>query len=254
MKRFVSALLLCAALVSPAQAVISVTVPASNTVQGSGTAVARTGLTFPTNSIGIIGGMIRKNGAGDTISVADSAGNTWTIATICAAAGAANPMFIAYFNYGGTGLTAGSVTLSASVSMTATAFTAIYATGVKSASPEDGAVYSCNQTASTTSPTITTPAAGFAGDMLVNVTGKNSTSAGFSYTEDTGNGWTNAGGNGNTSIVTNAAYQVNAGSGAVTHNPTMAPSATWTQLIVGFQDAGAPTSSYGGGTTVGVGH
>lgn len=243
MKRL-SALALIAwvALAHPALAAWSVTNLATNgnAQNSSATSMTTGSVTIPTNALGLAGGVIRRGSGTPIIAVADSAGNNWTVVQ-CTSTEAFAPWitFIAYFRYGGTGLTSGTITATDSVggNYTGAAMSTAYATGhLASGTVEDSAGRGCPGTpaASSTSPSVTSGAPTASGNLAFGVTGRPSGgSSGFSYTADAAHGWTALGATGNTNTVEGTAYAINSGSSAIILNPTM-NNQQWTQQIMQF--------------------
>lgn len=235
---FLPALIAWAGLSAPAHAAWSVTgLGANGNAQNSGGTTATTGsVTIPANSLGILGGVARRSGAA-TLTVADSAGNNWTVIECTSVDGVAtNTSFVAYFRYGGTGLTSGTIQATISSAWTGGAISASYATGhLISGTVEDSAGRGCPGTpnGNSTSPSVTSGAATAAGNLAFGVTVRFGTATGFSYTPNFGGGGTALGATGNGNVVEGTAWTTNPSAAAITNNPTM-NSATWTQQIVQF--------------------
>lgn len=110
----------------------------------------------------------------------------------------------------------------------------IYATGIDTVAPLDTAV-TASATGSSTAPSVTSGTPAVSGELFVGAVAATSST----YTAD--GAWTseNGSGNGTLGIRCNDAYQVNAGTGALTHAPTFSGSTPWADIVVGFKPAGA---------------
>jgi hypothetical protein len=148
------------------------------------------------------------------------------------------------------------VTITASATPTSMFINTAQVSGGLGVSPEDSAVRACNgSSSSTTSPTVTSGSPSLAGDLFVSAYGAPSNSSGFTYTNDSGNGWTQLGGTGgNTNGVAAIVYQTNAGAGTKTNNPTTS-SAGYALATMAFFDATPPAAGVSGGLgLLGVGN
>ena len=122
------------------------------------------------------------------------------------------------------------------------AFAAFYATGILAASPLDTAVTQKNNgaTVTSTSPTITSGTPAQAGELFVGISWFNVT-ASVGFTQDSGNGWSTSPAAVQATAGNNDGlcfgYQVNAGSGTKTFNPTLSPAARWAISTYGFKHA-----------------
>lgn len=224
---------------------------------GSVTVAANTFTIFTGDVVGL-------NSSSDSVVVSDPAGNAWTVYQCPVTAGSTNVSWVAW-SLLANGLTAQKVT----VADTANAGTTISASGamfmlgftlsgVATSSPEDTAARACNGNSSaTTSPTVTGSTPIGSGEYNLAVYMAPQTSTSFSYTADAGHGWSNIGVNGTTRQTTTADTQTNATSSGKIDNPTTT-SAAYALLSISLCPTGgcvaSGSSSYGGGTTVGVGH
>lgn len=196
-------------------------------------------ITVAQNSLIVITGGMRANTGADTIVVSDSAGNNYTVAQHTRA-GTTTIGFIAWA-VASTALSAGTITVAdtstGTTNFTACAFQGFSVTGENTGTPNDSAATASNDAAATTTPTVTSGVPSASGELFFAVY-MASVANNNTYTEDATNGWTNAmlkaGSTGGTIMTASSAYQVNAGSSAVTHAPTTS-SASYTQTIVAFQ-------------------
>lgn len=255
------ALIAWACLSAPALAAWSVTgLGANGNANNINTTSITTGsITIPANAVAFFGGVVRRNSGTPVVGVADSGGNSYTVVQ-CTSTEAFAPWvsFIAYFRYQGTGLTSGTVTMTDSVggNFTGAAMSGTYATGGQLTPVEDSAGRGCPGTpaSSSTSPTVTSGAPTASGNLAFGVTARPSGgTTGFSYTADSGHGWTAAGATGNGSVAEGTAYAINSGSSAIVLNPTM-NNQQWTQQIMQFfVDVPAAGGTSKRGALLGVG-
>jgi hypothetical protein len=191
----------------------------------------------------VVTGALQPNASGDAIVVSDSAGNSWTVVQVLSGGATVSIEFIAYAVIA-TALSSGSVTVAdtsnGSTNFSVCAFHAFDVAGAATSSPEDTAAQATHGAAATTSPTITSGTPAQAGDLFFAVYGSPATNT-STYTEDTGNGWTNAslkeGTSGATpNITTSAAYLTNSGTGTKTHTPTTS-SSSYGQVLIAFKAA-----------------
>ncbi len=260
MKRLAASLLLSCALIQPALGAWSVTGLGANGNTQTGTvgpSMTTGSVTIPANALGLIGGVARKTAAGDTLAIADSAGNNWTVLPQCASVSGSttNIAFLAYFRYGGTGLTSGTITATFSANLAAgAAMSASYATGGQLSPVEDTAVRASpgSPNSNSTTPTITSGTPTAPGDLIFGVVARHGTATGFSLTPDAGNGSVALGATGNSNVVEGTWYAINPTTATLTNTPTM-NSATWTQCLTGFF-VNPPTGTGGNLTTLGVGN
>lgn len=228
---------------------------------GSVHSVASGNMTVSAGSLVFVDGdMLQMNASTDAVSVTDGAGNSYTVYQCPETAGSTNVSFVAW-SVLTNALSAQPVT----VADTTNAGTNIGAgggisfltwviSGAKATSPEDTAARACNgSTTSTVSPTVTSGTPSQSGDFLFYNYISPTNGSGFSYTVDSAHGWASNGAcsSGSARQTVCSDSQTNAGSGTKISNPTT-QSAPYASQIIAFLP---PTSgSYGGGTTVGVGH
>lgn len=246
------ALLVGTALSAPAQAALTATTK-GNGQNTSNHSLTVSSVTVPSGDLVVVLGFIRKAATGDAIVVTNSTGDTFSTPQECfQTAGSTNSSFISWAV--SSGMSGGTVTVADDAAATATGITfAVYGlSGVPGSTPEDTASRACAAlNTTTTAPTVTSAAPTQSGNIFFSVYGNAGNAGTLSFTEDAT--WTGGYGTGNSSVGALAGYKVNAGASAVTRSPTTA-SRTYAMPITSFKDGAAATSSYGGGTTIGVGH
>jgi hypothetical protein len=186
------------------------------------------------------GNVTGLNNASDTLSITDSTGGAiaWAAAYQCPTPSATTKISFSVVGYTTAGFTSKTVT----VADTAVAGTnwasgaALFistVTGTASSSVEDAAARACGgSTTPSTNPSVTSGVPTGSGEFFVATYNGQRNSSGATYTEDTGNGWTLIGGAfGGANQSDGGGYQVNAGSGALTHNPTVSSAAYSHQII-----------------------
>lgn len=232
----VAAIFLSLALCGPAQAAFAVTHKGTNTV-ATGTTVSLTGLTISNGDLILVGGAVRLAANGDTLTVTDTAGDTFTYYEHQTGGTASIRTFVAFVKT--TGLSSGSVTVTSSGgSVLLMAMSVESATGFDTSTIEDTTARATSNATSTT-PNVTSGSPTYSGDLFYssfqvgNVT----------YTEDAT--WTNTAINiGNTNAKANTAYFVGSGTTAATRTGSAA-SSPWRALIIGIKASGG-----GGGPTL----
>lgn len=203
----------------------------------SATSKAITGITANLGDLVIVGGQASSGGNGLTgFTVADSGTNAWTVIQVGTTG---NRGFLAYcIIAAGKTLSAGTITVTRTGTTNITAFSASvvsFTGGVTSSIEDSAARATANGTG--TSPTVTSGTPSTAGDLFVGVFGDGFSGAVPTFTE--ASGWTNA--NNLATAATNGAlgsigYQVNAGTGTLTHNPTLSGAGThnWAEIVTAF--------------------
>lgn len=256
MKRVALSLLFLAALCGPANAAFTVTQKTA-TVNASNASLTTSSQTYTAGTIILVTGFVRLASSSDTFTVTGSVSGAMTVYRCAQSAGGVTPTggnsYIAYVVAAGGAET---VNLTASATATALFINTAQVSGGPASSPEDATVRACNgSTGATTSPSTTSGVGSQNGDLIVSSYGAPNNSAGFTYTNDAGNGWTQLGGTGgSTNLVTAIAYQTNAGSAAITASPTTT-AATYALATVGFKDASPPANTVSGGLSLrGVGN
>lgn len=212
----------------------------------STTTGAQTGnITSVTASIGdlvIVSGSVNRGGTA-TVSISDSASNTWSTVVQDFHAGSGTHGFLAGA-YITNALSGGTITVSISggINWTSATAGASKVTGAASSSTNDTAANQNTNAAATTTPTITSGTPANAGDIFF-TTYANVGATTDSYTEDTTNGtWSTLYSKSGTATSTFAqSYQVNAGSGTMKHQPTTT-SRGYVQAIMAFKVAASTTN------------
>lgn len=231
---------------------MSWSVPASLAVQTdkvSATFKAFAGITAAVGTLLLVSGQITSGGGGLTgLNVTDSSGNVYSPLSKTGVSGLQSFTFCyATVIAPGKALAGGTVT----ITRTGTTNITSYAAGISSAT--GGLTSSFQDTGMNASaagnsgtPSVTSGAGSVAGNLVIAVMGENYTGI-PAYSEAAG--WTTV-----QSVFTSAAtatgfamaYQINAGTGALTHNPTVTGGAanSWASVITGFFVAGGgPTSN-----------
>lgn len=173
-----------------------------------------------------------------TITVSDSAGNTYTVIQSNNTQRSPDQVAFLAFAYAAFALAAGTVTVAWGGAGINSALAEVFeVTGSKSVSVEDAdARATAANLASTPSPTTTSGTPDYAGDLFVAVDVTASTST--TWTEDTGNGWATLRGKtlsvASDDMALAVSYQVNAGTGQLTWAPTTA-NATHAKIIAAFR-------------------
>lgn len=215
-------------------------------------------LTSAANTFVVVTGAMRANANGDAVVVTDSnGGNTWTVFSHYRPA-TGNVSFIAY-SLMEAGISSGTITVSdtttGATQFAACGFQAFSVTGGATSSIEDTNAQGSNDGAATTTPTVTSGTPAVSGDLFFAVYMAPNANTN-TYTEDAGNGWTNcmlkAGANSGSSITTSAGYQVNAGTGTLTHAPTTSNN-VYSQVVTAFKVASGVVVSHKLLSSVGVG-
>lgn len=270
MKRLLTLALLLVGLSSPALAVpfayTFITGSGGSNNTGSVHAIQTTSnLSEPIGTLVVFtGDIVGLNSSADAVVVTDAAGNTYTTSQCPQVAGSVNISFVSW-SILTTALVAQKVTLSdtaiggTNISAGGAMFMQGFVlTGAATSSPEDIAARACaGSTSSTTSPTVTSGTPTGAGEFFLSNYMAPQTSTSFAYTADAGHGWAAAGGIGGTTRQTTAGEkQTNAGATALIDNPvtTSAPYALQTVAFCPVGGCSVAGNSYGGGTTIGVGH
>ncbi len=252
-----AALAFFTALSGPALAVPSVTLKVQT--QNSGNhALTSSSQTFTANRYIVVTGFMRMLGTTDIIVVSGSVSGAMTVRQCSQSTGGATPTngnaFIAYVKAVGGAETVTAADGAGSDVANSIVMQVLEVDGIPASSPEDTSAYGCNGTpGATATPSTTSGAPSIAGDMFISVYGSNSNAGTLVYTEDVVTAWTLLGGTGNSNIGSWASWFLNTGSGAQIHAP-LTTSRAYAMSIAGFKDAAVPASTYGGGTTIGVGH
>ncbi len=242
MKRIIVAALIWAGLSLPAAAAIALTHKGTNS--GTTTSVTVSGLTISNGDLIVVGGAARLAASGDTITISDSAGDTFTYYE--GGTGNALRSFIAYVKT--TGLSGGTVTVTTSGSAPLLLGISVEdVTGFDTTTPEDSTARATGNATNAT-PTITSGSPTYSGDLfyssfqLGNVT----------YTEDAT--WTNTSGTfGNTNAKGSAGYFIAPGAGTATRTGSASGSANWRGIITGFKAAGGASPTFHGLSAIGAG-
>lgn len=167
-------------------------------------------------------------------SVADSAGNTYTN-DANATSGSNGIRLQLYRSVIATGLTSGqSITYTKHANNHATGISAFYATSSTGwpASPLD--LSPAGTTGTSTSPSITSGTPAAAGELFAAAAAWSATAT---FTQDSGHGWAvpfdvdTA----QSSASIGGGNQVNAGTGALTFNPTLSASVAWGAVLVSYK-------------------
>lgn len=228
MLRLVLALLACLGLaLNPALAAWTGPTLLGFSQSSSGaTSKSITGVTASAGSLVVFCGTTFTASTVANMSASDSAGNTWTFRGRKSASQNMNT-WIAW-SVLTSPLSSGSITVSSSTNNLLDMYMGAAAWTGQAAGPvEDTSVQADASTALTTSPSVTSGTPSATGDLMIGVMGEYLATA-DTYTEDTANGWTTiyhgvpGGGTGHMGC----AYQVNAGSGAKTYNPTVGSAAS----------------------------
>lgn len=245
MNRFVKAAIIAASLCwsVAAQAAPALTHIGSNTA-ASGSTVALTGVTIANGDLVLVGGLVRTGVAGDTTTVTDSAGDTFTLYEFPASGVGSIRTFVAFAKT--TGLSSGSVTVTTTGTISAAGLSVEDVSGFNTTTPEDTGV---KATASATSaaPTITSGAAAQANDLLYS----SFQYGNQTYTED--GTWTNTANNvGNANGKFATGYIINAGTAAVTRTGAIS-SALWRGIVIGIAPTPGAVTLKGGTLLRGAG-
>lgn len=225
-------------------------------------------LTVAANTFTVLfGDVIALNNSADTVIITDPTGtNTWHTYQCPQTAGSLNAGIVSWSPME-TGLSAQKITMSdtstggTTIGAGGAMFMIAYSiTGVATSSQEDTAARVCaGQTGATTTPTATTGAPIGSGELFLSNYISPTTNVAFSYTVDAGHGWTANGGapSGTSRQTLTQDRETNGASTALTNAPTTT-SAGYALMAVALCPTGgcvaSGSSSYGGGTTVGVGH
>lgn len=197
------------------------------------------GITATAGTFVVVTGAFNGGSTVTGLTVSDSAGNSWFVHSEGIDGSAHNFGFVAY-SILTNALSGGSFTITRTPStggnINAWAMGAVSFTGNAPTSPEDDAVFA-TAIGSNSSPSVTGNAPTQTGDLLIAVCVANP-GATTTYTEDSVDGWSNlftltpA-----TGLLFAAAYQVDAASSGVKHNPSLNKSQPWTEIQVGFSPA-----------------
>lgn len=184
----------------------------------------------------VSGTIIKTTGSALTVTISDSATNTWTTYTDYQS-GSATKGFISWA-YVTNVITSGTVTvaLSGGANWTAVAFgvTGVTSGAISTSTEDTGFKATTNATAITT-PTITSGTPANTYDIAF-CTYANAGSTADTYTEDTGHGWINVfSKSGSTSCTFSQAYQINTGSGTLIHAPTTT-SRAYVQCVIALKN------------------
>lgn len=176
-----------------------------------------------------------------TITMADSAGNTYTVVQQETTAPAIDRTLFIGTAIATTALSSGSITITYGETV-GSSCAEVYETTGGAGSSLDSAV-TATAAFSTASPSQTSGTPTAPGDLMFGVLAWSDSL--INYTEDTGNGWTNlrnkltvAGPSSNMS----AAYQVNAGVGTKTYAPALSSSITGCIAVIGIKIAIDPAN------------
>lgn len=214
----------------------------------AGATLALTGVAVPSGAAIVVfvseGNNINYTGG----TVADDAGNTYTLVSALknnaqASVGGGS----LFYAKNASALTAGQNITYTKQGANATIITALYATGIDPTAPLDTSV-TATATGSSSTPSVTSGTPGEAGELFVGALCWQDTVAG-TYAVDSGNGWAvpmagvksasgtqkAAGGGGN---------QVNAGTGTIAFAPTTGANNRWAIWVIGLKAAPA-TSQQG---------
>lgn len=196
-------------------------------------AVLISSVTAPTGALMVVAVYESSNTAG---SVADSASNTYTLASSSCASSKCVQLFYAY-NI--TALASGTITYTRGGSVDNVAESAFYVTGEQTSSaPLD--LVTTPTSASSQFPTITSGTAAVAGEFFVSVVGVNTTS--FSITsQDTNHAWATPPVANNTNAFIGGASFVNPLTTALTYAPTLSSSQLYKELLISFKPTGGAT-------------
>jgi len=222
-------------LTLPASAAFSVTHKGSNS--GTTTSVSVASLTISNGDLILVGGAVRLAANGDTLTVTDTAGDTFTYYEHQTGGTASIRTFVAFAKT--TGLSSGSVTVTTSGSSPLVmALSVESVTGFDTSTIEDTTARATSNATSTT-PNITSGTPTYTADLFYssfqvgNVT----------YTDDAT--WTNTANNiGNTNAKASTAYFVGSGTSTATRTGSAA-SSPWRALVIGIKAAAG-----GGGSTL----
>ncbi len=237
---FFAAIFLSLALASPAQAALALTHKGSNSV-GTGTTASVTALTISNGDLIVVGGSMRLAANADTVTISDTAGDTFTYYEYPTGSTTSIRTFVAFAKT--TGLSGGSVTMTTSGgSVLDMGLSVEDVTGFDTTTVEDTAARNTAQATSTT-PAITTGTPTYSGDLFFS-----SFSYGNqTYTEDAA--WTNTAKDvGNTNSKFATAYYINPASATATRTGTISASTPWKALVIGIKAAGGGGPTLQGGT------
>lgn len=252
MKRLLTLALAGSTILSSAADAAWVVTHKTNNHSGPAHTVVITGVSIPLGDIAVVPIGMRPAGTGDTIFATDTAGNTYTVRKCPVSSIFVSAVAIGYMT---TALVSGSITIADDAAATATdTFADVWGVnGGKTSSIEDTAVWNSGAacaSATSTAPSVTGGAPAQAGDLIIQsmqyATGTNTQTPDGAITQVTNTGDANI-------LVANG-YLTNAGTSPNTVAPTLLNSKAWQIMLIGLAPAGGAASSYGGGTTVGVGH
>ena len=204
-----------------------------------------TSVTASVNDLVVVSGSIVKSaGSGVTVSLSDSAGNTYTVIK----GYASGPACIGFIGwaYITSSLSAGTITVSISggANWSSAEAGASKVKGAASSTTEDTSARATTNAAASTSPTITSGTPTNSGEIFF-CTYANAGSTADTFTEDSTHSWTNLyAKTGTTSSTFSQSYEINSGSGTLIHNPTTT-SRAYVQCIMAFNLAAS-----GGGAKV----
>lgn len=229
MRALFAGLILLLGLSLPASAAFTVTHKNTATVS-TGTTASVTALTISNGDLILVGGAVRLAANGDTLSLSDTAGDTFTLYEHQTGGTSSIRTFVGFAKT--TGLSGGSVTLTSSGgSVLLMTLSVEDVTGFDTATVEDTTARATSNATSTT-PNVTSGTPTYSADLFYssfqvgNVT----------YTEDAT--WTNTAINiGNTNAKANTAYFVGSGTSTATRTGSAA-SSPWRALIIGIKASG----------------
>lgn len=201
-------------------ATIAVTVPAGG---------------VPSGSLIFVCAVDKASSAGG--SIADTAGNTYTlISSVSLNGSAANGTLRTYYCKNCVGLSSGnSITLTKVDAIFSAAMSAMYATGIDITAPLDTAV-TASSTGNTSTPTVTSGTPSQSGELFIAVAGQGGT---ITFTQDSAHNWVappNRASVGGAADVAGGS-QVNAGAGTIIFAPTTSAAANNALVINGFKAA-----------------
>lgn len=228
----------------PASAAFTVTHKGSNS--GTTTSVSVPSLTVSNGDLILVGGAVRLAAVGDTVTVSDTAGDTFTYYEFQTGGTSGIRTFVAFAKT--TGLAAQSVTVTTSgAAPFVMALSVEDVTGFDTTTIEDTAAR-VSGTATNTTPTITSASPTYSGDLYYssfqygNVT----------YTDDVT--WTNTANNvGNTNSKAATAYIIGSGTSTVTRTGSLSGSTPWRGIVIGIKASGSASPVFHGLSSIGAG-